>query len=91
MGQIARQLGVTRNVVSGKCARLGLTGRKPGARSDLRATNPQRIQQSRPIPAPRPAPPRAPNRNTIGARPNAPQPTKSELYEMLRRAVENTR
>jgi len=36
-------------------------------------------------------PPLRPNRNTIGVRPQGPAPTKSELYEMLRKAVENTR
>lgn len=96
--QIARQLGVTRNKVGGKLSRMGLVGRKTGAKPGVSSSRPSRIRRASSPPSavsdtPRPARQFKPNRNTIAASQprNYVNPTKSELYEMLRKAVENTK
>ena len=97
--QIAAQLGVTRSVISGKVSRLGLSRRSLLAKAETNvvASTEKKLRKPRP---PTAAPPRAPAKITssfgtlpaVATRPaRYVEPTKAELREMLRQAVENTK
>ena len=94
--QIGAALGVSRSVIAGRIRRIrqGIKAspvrvvpipREPGV-------NPAgKTRDYTPAPAPRFVARLAPNRNTIGSsHRNAVSLTKTEMYEMLRKAVENT-
>ena len=95
MSQIARQLGVTRNKVSGKCNRMGLNGRKTGGKPGVCNPHPARVRklvpyagfdpEAKPFPKPR----KVPGLDTTIGTPRV-EMTKSQMYDMLRKAVENT-
>ena len=93
--KIAAQLGVTRSVISGKVSRLGLGSRPP--RINVAASTEKKLRKPRPAVA---AALRTPAKITssfgtlpaVATRPaRYVEPTKAELREMLRQAVENTK
>ena len=97
--QIAAELGVSRSVISGKVSRLGLSRRSLLAKAETNvvASTEKKLRKPRPATA---APPRTPAKITssfgtlpaVATRPaRYVEPTKAELREMLRQAVENTK
>lgn len=96
--EMGRRMGVTRNKVCGKVSRMGLAKRKaPQQRTDVLAKKLARSNGTTPpvstVTGPkRPPKPHAGNPFSLGVRPHKHvEMTKAEMYEDLRRAVENTR
>ena len=95
--QIAAELGVSRSAISGKVSRLGLGSRPPrinvAASTEKKLRKPRLRQQASPAAARTPAKITS-SFGTLPAVATRParyvEPTKAELREMLRQAVENT-
>jgi hypothetical protein len=96
LAEIARLTGATRGQVSGRLKRIkrGQPARGPRKLAEPDATpapRPPRVRPLKPDPGPRPrgAGRFSPNQ-TIGQGPGKKM-TRTEMYEMLRQAVENTK
>ena len=98
--QIAAELGVSRSVISGKVSRLGLSRRSLLAKAETNVVASTEKKLRKPRYLPTAAPSRTPAKITSSfgtLPPSVPrpgrhvEPTKAELREMLRRAVENTK
>ena len=99
--KIAAQLGVSRSAISGKVSRLGLSRRSLLAKAETNvvASTEKKLRKPRLRQQASPAAARTPAKITssfgtlpaVATRPaRYVEPTKAELREMLRQAVENT-